>query len=87
MSKEDVVAYFEILYRYSPTGAVEIYRVPHSEYPVPAENLEPHVSKIQLRIITTGKNLPDRNITFPCSAVFLNDIQFVIVTHKFHGGI
>lgn len=87
MSKEEVVAYFEILYRYSPTGAVEIYRGPHSEYPVPAAKLELHVSKIQLRIITTGKNLPDRNITFPYRAILLNDIQFIIVTHKFYGGI
>jgi hypothetical protein len=89
MWKEEVVAYFETLYRCSPRGAEEIHRVPQSEYPVPATKLESHVSKMQLRIITTGTNLLDRNIIFPYRVILLNNIQFITVTYsyKYCGGI
>jgi hypothetical protein len=76
MLKEEVVAYFETLHRYSPRGVVEIHRVSHSEYLVPAPKLK-----------TTGKNLPDRNIIFPYRVILLNDIQIVVVTYEYCGGI
>jgi hypothetical protein len=78
--KEEVVAYFETLYRYLPRGAEEIYKEPQSGYPVPTPKVEIPISKIQFRICTTGTNLLDRNIIFPYRIILLRDIQFVVVT-------
>jgi hypothetical protein len=87
MWREEVVAYFEKLYRYSHRGAEEIYRGTQSEYPAPAAKLERRISKIKLRIIITGTNSPDRNIIFPYRVIHLNDIKFIVVTYAYCGGI